>query len=346
MPQPTAAPFTAAITGTSVASSAPAAGVRRGCGASAAAGLPVAAAHHLLHVVARAEGRVGAGDDEAARRGLAHGALELGVGAVGEGVARLGAVDREDLDLAAALDANFLGHAGILSCRAMAEAAEVRGASERGDAWRAFAIFCGVALAFAAVYLASALLFGDLSVFQDPNGRFGLVRLARFNAALGLVLAYLCASLWLGQRWVRRGFRDLRAGGGGERGGVVGLAGARPLSRRRAARARSRARRRRRGRRRRHRRARGRRRPVLDGPPGLGPPPESGRVRRDGHADRDEQRARRASTRSSAGARASRSATSRRSRPSRARACAPRCSGSWARRSRRCCSWTPTRPCS
>ena len=91
----------------------------------------------------------------------------------------------------------------------MTEAAEVRGASERSDAWRAFAVFCGVALALAALYLASALLFGDVSVFQDPNGRFGLVRLARFNAALGLVLAYLCAALWLGQRWVRRGFPDL-----------------------------------------------------------------------------------------------------------------------------------------
>jgi len=91
----------------------------------------------------------------------------------------------------------------------MAEAEEVRGTSERGDAWRAVSIFCGVALAFAAVYLGSALLFGTLSVFQDPNGRFGLVRLARFNAALGLVLAYLCASLWLGQRWVRHGFPNL-----------------------------------------------------------------------------------------------------------------------------------------
>jgi len=92
----------------------------------------------------------------------------------------------------------------------MAEAAEVRRASERGDGWRAFAVFCGVALAFTALYVASALLFGDASVFQDPNGRFGLVRLARFNAALGLVLAYLCASLWLGQRWVRHGFPELR----------------------------------------------------------------------------------------------------------------------------------------
>lgn len=91
----------------------------------------------------------------------------------------------------------------------MAEAVEVQGTSERSDAWRAVSIFCGVALAFAAVYLGSALLFGDLSVFQDPNGRFGLVRLARFNAALGLVLAYLCASLWLGQRWVRHGYPEL-----------------------------------------------------------------------------------------------------------------------------------------
>ena len=91
----------------------------------------------------------------------------------------------------------------------MAEAAEPRRRSERGDGLRALSIFCAVSLGFAAVYLASALLFGDLSVFRDPNGRFGLVRLARFNGALVLVLAYLCASLWLGQRWLRHGFPDL-----------------------------------------------------------------------------------------------------------------------------------------
>src|SRR4029453_16117139 len=53
-------------------------------------------------------------------------------------------------------------------------------------------------------------LAADLSVFSDANGRFGLVRLARFDAALGLVLAYLCASLWLRQRWVRHDFHELR----------------------------------------------------------------------------------------------------------------------------------------
>lgn len=91
----------------------------------------------------------------------------------------------------------------------MAEAAEARIRSERGDGLRALSIFCGVSLGIAALYLLSALLFADLSVFQDPNGGFGLVRLARFNAALGLVLAYLCTSLWLGQRWLRHGFPDL-----------------------------------------------------------------------------------------------------------------------------------------
>ena len=75
--------------------------------------------------------------------------------------------------------------------------------------WRAFGIFCGSALAFAAVYLGSALPFADLSVFEDPQGRFGLVRLVRFNAALGLVLAYLIALFWLGQQWVLRGFHHL-----------------------------------------------------------------------------------------------------------------------------------------
>jgi hypothetical protein len=78
------------------------------------------------------------------------------------------------------------------------------------DAWRAFTIFCAVALAVAAAYLGSAALVADLSVFLDAEDRFGLIRLARFNAALGLVLAYLCASLWLGQRWVRHDFHELR----------------------------------------------------------------------------------------------------------------------------------------
>ena len=90
------------------------------------------------------------------------------------------------------------------------EAAQAGAGGERSDGWRAFAIFCGVTLALAAAYLGSALLVADLSVFLDANGRFGLVRLARFNAALGLVLAYLCASLWLGQRWVRHDFHQLR----------------------------------------------------------------------------------------------------------------------------------------
>jgi hypothetical protein len=93
----------------------------------------------------------------------------------------------------------------------MGEAEEV-GAKARGaEGWRALAIFCGVALAVAALYLASAALFADLSVFRDGSGRFGGVRLARFNAALGLVLAYLCASLWLGERWVRHDFHELRS---------------------------------------------------------------------------------------------------------------------------------------
>ena len=78
------------------------------------------------------------------------------------------------------------------------------------DGWRAFTIFCAVALAFAAVYVGSALLAADASVFLDANGRFGLLRLVRFNAALGLVLAYVCASIWLGQRWIQHDFDRLR----------------------------------------------------------------------------------------------------------------------------------------
>lgn len=92
----------------------------------------------------------------------------------------------------------------------MSEAAIGSPGVARGDAWRALVAFCVVALAFAAAYLASALAFADLSAFADPNGRFGLARIVRFNAALGLVFAYLCASLWLGQRWIHRDFDDLR----------------------------------------------------------------------------------------------------------------------------------------
>jgi hypothetical protein len=85
-----------------------------------------------------------------------------------------------------------------------------RAAVARGDAWRALAAFFVVAVALAAAYLASALAFANLAVLSDPAGRFGLPRIVRFNAALGLVLSYLCASLWLGQRWARRDFDDLR----------------------------------------------------------------------------------------------------------------------------------------
>jgi hypothetical protein len=92
----------------------------------------------------------------------------------------------------------------------MTEAAIQRAAVGRGDAWRACVAFCAVALALAAVYLASALAFADLAAFTDPNDRFGLARIVRFNAALGLVFSYLCASLWLGQRWMHRDFDDLR----------------------------------------------------------------------------------------------------------------------------------------
>ena len=93
MPQPTAAPLTAATTGTSVWSSASAAGVSRGATATGAVGL--ATAHDLADVVAGAEGRVGAGDHEAAAGGRAHGALELVVGLEAQRVADLRAVDGE-----------------------------------------------------------------------------------------------------------------------------------------------------------------------------------------------------------------------------------------------------------
>jgi hypothetical protein len=93
----------------------------------------------------------------------------------------------------------------------MTEAATGQPGLARGDAWRAFVAFCVVALVVAVLYLASALAFADLGAFADPKGRFGLARIVRFNAALALVFAYLCASLWLGQRWIRRDFDDLRS---------------------------------------------------------------------------------------------------------------------------------------
>ena len=107
MPQPTAAPFTAAITGTSVCSSASAAGREARCPGPGAGvgqrGLALgAAAHHLAHVVAAAERRVGTGDDQAphtGRRRLADQPLELGVHAVGQRVAGVGTVEGDHADV-------------------------------------------------------------------------------------------------------------------------------------------------------------------------------------------------------------------------------------------------------
>ncbi len=58
-----------------------------------------AAAHHLAHVVAGAERRIGTGDDEAAGRRLPDRSLEGGVEPVGQSVARLGSVERDDADV-------------------------------------------------------------------------------------------------------------------------------------------------------------------------------------------------------------------------------------------------------
>jgi hypothetical protein len=89
----------------------------------------------------------------------------------------------------------------------MAQPEEARSEPERADAWRALALFGAVGLVLAALYLASVVVFADASVLR---GAAGVERLARFNASLGLVLAYLVAALWLGQRWVRRDFEALR----------------------------------------------------------------------------------------------------------------------------------------
>jgi hypothetical protein len=60
----------------------------------------VAAAHHLAHVVATAEGRVGAGDHQAPSRGVAHRALELVVAPEAQRVAHLWSVDGDDIHVA------------------------------------------------------------------------------------------------------------------------------------------------------------------------------------------------------------------------------------------------------
>src|SRR5690606_35442666 len=52
--------------------------------------------HHLLHVVARAEGRVGAGDDEAAGGRRANRLLEIPVGRERQRVAGLWTLERDD----------------------------------------------------------------------------------------------------------------------------------------------------------------------------------------------------------------------------------------------------------
>ena len=63
-------------------------------------GRSLASAHHHLDVVAGAERRVGAGDDEATSGRGAHGILELGVGLERQRVARLGAPQRDHTDVA------------------------------------------------------------------------------------------------------------------------------------------------------------------------------------------------------------------------------------------------------
>jgi hypothetical protein len=91
----------------------------------------------------------------------------------------------------------------------MAQAEETLPEPERADAWRAVAIFGAVGLVLAALYLGSVVVFADASVLRGGSAG-GVERLARFNAALGLVLAYLAAALWLGQRWVHGDFEALR----------------------------------------------------------------------------------------------------------------------------------------
>ena len=115
MPQPTAAPLTAAITGTLVLQDRVG---RRGQPRRDLdrLGLGLAAAHHGAHVVAGAERRVGAGDHQAARRGRAHRGLEHVVGLEAQRVAHLRPVDGDDVDVAVALHEQLAGVPLPLSC--------------------------------------------------------------------------------------------------------------------------------------------------------------------------------------------------------------------------------------
>jgi hypothetical protein len=83
------------------------------------------------------------------------------------------------------------------------------GARVKSDAWRAVRLFAAVALGFGAAYLASAAWLAGPRAFVEPDGS-GLLPLVRFNVALVLVFAYLCASFWLGQQWGRHEFPGLR----------------------------------------------------------------------------------------------------------------------------------------
>ena len=108
MPQPTAGPFTAAITGLSHSITAIAAGVGSKRDPRAARSpLGGLAGHDLLHVVAGAEGRIGPGHDHAAHVrigvGVAEGGLELGVGAGVQRVAPLRPVEGDAADVVAHL---------------------------------------------------------------------------------------------------------------------------------------------------------------------------------------------------------------------------------------------------
>ncbi len=110
IPQPTAAPFTAAMIGTSVRSRLPAAGVRLGS-RSARCRSALAADHHLFDVIARAERRISPGDHETPGGGGVDGVRELGVRRERQRIARLGTIDRDDADVAALLVLDLGVHA-------------------------------------------------------------------------------------------------------------------------------------------------------------------------------------------------------------------------------------------
>ncbi len=70
----------------------------------------LASGHDLLHVVARAERRIGTGDDQASHGCVAHRVFEFAVGREGQSIARLGAAQSDHANMSVNVVAEFGVH--------------------------------------------------------------------------------------------------------------------------------------------------------------------------------------------------------------------------------------------